>query len=408
MAYRYIDRLYDQNENENMMMDVHAIGKEGIREFEVRLMVGRDSSLHTYCECPSCFQHYFLWGSRKRDCAYASAVLALAEKQVHSENIGDATDLNAVRLLNAFGNRRVGQVVAEVNAKEESLRLEPRLVKQDGALKLSFRVGESKLYVIKDFFEFCYHVRNSSTAVYGSSTEINHRFENFTQRSREWYGFINKIIQEEERTEERMEDKMRYAYRSSRLNSLEMFGWRLDQLYEMLQNETIEFEDKDSDVRGKKLICCREANPHIVMKIRKNTLGDKNQFHGITVSCRMPEFFNGVEEEYFVENGALCRAQKTFMQHINTLANAAVNGTLEFQVGRKKLPEFYYSVLPLLSDTVEIQKEDYEEIHTYLPPEVGFVFYLDAEGGDMTCRVHAIYGEREASALDIPQRRQKL
>ena len=73
---------------------------------------------------------------------------------------------------------------------------------------------------------------------------------------------------------------------------------------------------------------------------------------------------------------------------------------LKFQIGRNKLTDFYYSMLPQLEDIFTVMEEDSEEIHKYLPPEVVFIFYLDAEGNDLTCRVTARYGDRECSVVD--------
>lgn len=73
---------------------------------------------------------------------------------------------------------------------------------------------------------------------------------------------------------------------------------------------------------------------------------------------------------------------------------------MTFQVGRNKLAQFYYSVLPQLEGVVDIMEENADEIAAYLPPQAEFVFYLDAEKQNMTCRVAARYGDRELSLLD--------
>ena len=59
-------------------------------------------------------------------------------------------------------------------------------------------MGENKLYVVKKLNEFCENVKNASTAVYGSSTNINHNIENFTEESRKWIHFINQVVRDED------------------------------------------------------------------------------------------------------------------------------------------------------------------------------------------------------------------
>ncbi len=43
---------------------------------------------------------------------------------------------------------------------------------------------------------------------------------------------------------------------------------------------------------------------------------------------------------------------------------------------------------------------DPDTIQANLPPQVEFIFYLDAPGNDLTCRIEAKYGERKVSCLD--------
>ena len=70
--------------------------------------------------------------------------------------------------MTANRHKRSNLLVADKNWQEESLTLKPRLIKKDGELTASFKVGTGKLFVIKQLDEFCANVRNSATATYGS------------------------------------------------------------------------------------------------------------------------------------------------------------------------------------------------------------------------------------------------
>lgn len=385
---------------QDMAVEITATGQEKKKEFPIKLVFTRNEILHVECSCPGCVKNYMYWYNRYRDCAYVSAVLDLSAVYIKKHGIGDATDKTAIRMLNALHQKNANQLVAKAEHQEESLRLVPRLQKQQEVLRLSFKVGSSKLFVVKDLFEFCSHVRNSDSAVYGSNTEINHQLENFTQEGRRWYAFLNKVIQEEERMEQRMEESLRYSYRGSRLAALELYGWRLDQFFEMLGENSIDFEEKSFGEKTKGALSCKNQNPRLSMQIEKSKGEPARVFHGIMVNCQMPEFFYGVDSAYYIEDKYLCRADREFMARIQTLADAARGGQLQFTIGRRQLSEFYYSMLPALGDSVEVKEEDGEEIRAYLPPEVSFFFYLDAEEGNMTCRPEAHYGEKTVSLLD--------
>jgi len=402
----YVDTMDD------LVLEVNANARTGDKSsdypFGIRLTISGNKVLQARCNCKECRKNYYFWYENS-DCAYIAGLLELTAEKVKQQNIGDATDRTGVMVLSSFQSRQSHQVMAEKESRENSLVLEPRLISRNGKLSLSFKVGEGKLFVVKDLFEFCNLVRNGETGTYGSSTQINHSLRNFTERSLEWYHFLNKVIREEEEMDRRLEESMRYSYRSSKCSDLELYGWRLDQFYEELGKDTIEYEDKSVNPhgnkqggkKGKKRISTAEGNPRLSMQIRKAVLGKNNVFHGIEVTSRMPVFFSGVDNYYYVEQDALFRTDKDFAEHMQQLNGIPQNGLLEFRVGRKNLSEFYYSFLPYMQEYFDVMEENSEEIHSYLPPEVEFVFYLDAVDDNMTCKVHAMYGAEEVSVCDI-------
>lgn len=56
--------------------------------------------------------------------------------------------------------------------------------------------------------------------------------------------------------------------------------------------------------------------------------------------------------------------------------------------------------MPSLEDIVDVTETEPEKFRSYLLPDVRFVFYLDAEEKNVTCRAYAVYGDKEVSLLD--------
>ena len=385
---------------DGMIAEVAGEGKSGKSSFPVRMAFSREEVFQTNCSCPECRKRFYWYDLKK--CPYMAGMIEGVKDYLEETPIGDATDRSGICVLRAFQEKHTLEVLAREAIREESLILEPRLKKKDGALQLTFRISAGKAFIIKDLFEFCRNVEGSLTATYGSSTEINHQLSNFTQRAREWISYMHQVVQEEQRFQRRLDESPRYyGEGSGKCAFLELYGWRLDEFFRLMGDEEFEYEEKKENSKEKRAMRCRDAQPKITMQIRKNDLGQKRVFHGIDVSCRMPEFFRGTDSLYYVEHGFLCKADKKFMEPVLPLADQANGGRLEFQVGRNKLSDFYYTVLPQLQGTLDIMEEDAEEIHSYLPPEVQFVFYLDAEDHNITCRLHARYGERELLVFDI-------
>ncbi|MCD8151494.1 MAG: SNF2 helicase associated domain-containing protein [Clostridiales bacterium] len=423
-----VETGYERNsrslyENDTDMIGVASWqGKEGRSEFQTTVYFTRDSVRRVQCTCPKCMKSYNWYYESKATCAYAAAVLTALKDCLASNPVGDATDWNAKRLLSLYDKKRTNLFIADRTAETESLTLKPRLVKKGGALSVSFKIGIGKLFVIKQLDEFCENVRNAETAAYGSNTSFNHRRSNFTDSGQKWIRFIERIVQEEEEFCQRMAEAVRsryYYHRSVKVGgSLDMFGWRLDELYKELADESVEYEDRDAVGKVKKVLRCGEGNPHVTFQIEEANLSSKRkgkksgkatphsapsdgEFHGIQVSGTLPELFFGMDCAYYVSDNLLCRSSQGFQEKIENFAEMVdESGRFTFRVGRKNLSEFYYHLLPELQDIADVVETDPERIHAFLAPPVKFVFYLDAGNGDVQCHPFARYDQTELSLMD--------
>ncbi|MCD7954638.1 MAG: SNF2 helicase associated domain-containing protein [Lachnospiraceae bacterium] len=440
--------------------------KEKRREFDTIITFDRQSVKKARCECAKCMKKYGRYGwyyDSDSNCEYVAALLYVLRNYLSTHNIGDATDRDASILMAAYQQKRTNQLVASQTAKEESVTLKPRLVKKDGRLTATFKIGTGRLFVIKQLDEFCSNVRNAATALYGTSTEINHRRSNFTDESRRWLRFIERIVQEETEFGQRLEDATRSSYyyqKSARVGSmLNLFGWRLDELYNEMGDDAIEYEDRDASKTRKLLLHRGEGNPQIRVQISealldggtderydspaKGGMGElydslaelrklledgpsenssfsrkrrrvashgasgsadnaDREFQGIQVEGSLPELFFGMNHAYYVDGDVLRRSDPEFQEKIETLTSMTDEfGDFSFRVGRNRMSEFYYQVLPALQDVVQIIETDPDRIHAFLPPNVTYVFYLDAQDGDVMCSPVSCYEEKECSLLDV-------
>ncbi|MCC8050351.1 MAG: SNF2 helicase associated domain-containing protein [Clostridiales bacterium] len=433
--------------NSEMVGQILWDAKEGLQGFQTVVTFSRTKVTRATCGCPACQKKqgryaWYYYENEKSDCRYVAALLFALRDFLKDHNIGDATDRRAAFLMNAYQQKRMN-LAAAGRTKEESLILKPRLVKKDGALSVSFKIGNEKLFVIKQLDEFCENVRNAATATYGSSTEFNHRRSNFTDESRKWLRFIEQIVQEEEEFGKRLANATRTRYYYQRTakvgGSLNLFGWRLDEFYDEIGDGGIEYEDRDQPKTKKLQLRCGEGNPRVTMRISEADLAEKKplkgadgrllkrnpqtgrlkkgEFHGIQVEGSLPELYFGMNCAYYIEEapadsaqsarkGAgecrLCRSDQNFQEKIEGLASMAdEDGDFSFVIGRNNMSEFYHQFLPDVQDVVEIIETDPDRIHSFVPPQVTFVFYLDASEQDVFCSPYARYEDRELSLMDL-------
>lgn len=376
--------------------------EDGI-EFPVYVQFDRDKLLSVQCQCPECRMDYYGWYySKNQFCRYKAGALLETERILKDQNIGDATDYSGKRVLSSFSNKRMTKFVADMESDPKNLRLVPRLVMKDGKLTLTFKVGENKLFVVKKLNEFCENVKNAASAVYGSSTDINHNIENFTEESRKWIHFVNQIVRDENAFARRMmESRNYYSYQKQDVGgSVDLYGWRLDEFYNQMGGEPVEYENRDKSPVKKIFLEPGIGEPKIQMRISADTLGTHREFHGVRVRGNLPELFYGVDTAYYISGTHFMKVEPEFLSKMEPLTRAADGGSLAFLVGRNHMAEFFYRTLPQLREVADITEAEPEKFRSYLPPEVRFRFYLDAPEQDVVCRALACYGEQEVSLTD--------
>ncbi len=373
--------------------------------------------LNASCNCPACQKRrtgYWYYGEQKSKCEYVAGLLYAVQAYLSDNNFGDATDRMANDFLNLCQSRRTNTAKTDSESSENKVMLKPRLVKKDGKLTVSFRIGTGKMLLIKQLGEFCDNVKNGATAIYGSDTKINHSRSNFTEESLKWLRFIEQIVQEEEEFNERMNEAVRlrnryYYYRKptdSVGGSLNLFGWRLDEFYQVLGDEKVDYEDRDSAYSQKLKLSAGTGNPPFSINISEEipkTVKKPAEFEGIRVSGQLPELFYGTDLAYYVDDttSTLKCSDRDFRDKIEPLTPFIDDyANFSFVIGRNRMAEFYYDILPSLADIAQITEKDPDRIHAFLAPRVNFVFYLDSDENDVYCAPFAYYGDKEFTLLD--------
>lgn len=435
--------------SDSMCVDAEASGhsederRNSDADFEIHAVFSRDEIVLMECGCQQCRRGrnpYYYSMNRKINCAYMSALLDQTEKFLNEHNIGDATDRGGNRFLKLFKRERertrsIRQraLTSGFERQAEAIELVPRLTKNNDELELSFRIGSSKKFLIKNFSNFCEHVKNAENAVYGSKTEISHDPEDFTSASRGWLEFIMRIVQEDTSQYEHMLELSRAGtLRRPRQSMLRLYGWRLDSFFELARETHIEYEDKDQSIKAKSLIGFDEGEPDIRLRITHLHAGDDGEsgseysaekpydaadmafdssFDGIEVSADIPYHWDGMSNTYFIVDDTLYKSSKEFSDGIRLLFEGAADDHMKFRIGRQHISEFYNDVLPEIEGYVTVEETEHDNISRYISPQAVFTFYLDTDAydGRITCKCTASYGDvrfslNEEQPQDIPAR----
>ncbi|MGN1350680.1 MAG: DEAD/DEAH box helicase [Anaerovoracaceae bacterium] len=385
-----------------------GISEKDRREFPVSMVFTREDLLEVRCMCPECMRNpYYYYIAEQKLCAYQGAILEEGQKFFEQNSIGDATDRRGSMFLNSFRAERKRALQNRKQSREglvrqsQNIELVPRLYRNNGDLELSFRVGSSKKYIIRNFSQFCEHVKNREPGIYGQKTQISHDPEDFAPDSRPFLSFIQRMVQEDQRQYERMQDLMsRGTMKQPKQSVLLLYGWRLDQFWKLMEGREAEYEDKDSAIKNSTIVRFCENNPDITMTIephRKENGDVLPVFEGVQVHVDLPPHWEGVDVVYFLDGNCLCRAEQSFSEGIRQLTSEERWKVTDFRIGRNRLSEFYHDVLPSLEKYITVVEKEQAAIRSFVTPEASFVFYLDYEDGMISCQALAGYGEEEYS-----------
>ena len=214
-------------------------------EFPTAIIFSHEEVVESRCYCPECRKSYWGWYSEKPKCRYVAALGLYLRDYLKSENFADATDMNGDTLLSIFQKGRARAIRAEQKEGQEPyVELIPRLTKKNDKLSVSFKVGTGKLFVVKKLNEFCMQVKEGAVVQYGSSTQISHRMQDFTEKSKKWISYIDQIVREENRFVGKIMESGIYLPKKFDVGgSLDLFGWRLDRFYEADKSISIRCSD---------------------------------------------------------------------------------------------------------------------------------------------------------------------
>ena len=394
----FVDWRYTRIHEDDGMLRATADGicQNGKQQYSLHLEFGRNQVHGGYCTVRGCDERYgvFSQWSQGQLCKHLKALFILIYQELQRKSYGDATSLNAVQLLNRFNRNKANMALAasEISNTPNDLTFYPRLQLQDKNWSLSFKIGGSKSYVVKNIPELVSQIRNKETVTFGKKTEWNLSLDHFTEEGRRYYEFLKKNVEEDaiRQSQQRFysgDDEVKASFK----DSFPVYGHDLDTFMQLAGDQSFEIIGSVEGYRGN-MTRFQERAPKIQLKIQKQV--DQNQvFHGIQLQGTVPQFIKGEKYMYYVGDDTICYFEKSLLDELEPFLASARGGMIDMKIGRNQLGAFYYKVLPWLKQYVDVQENDAGLIQKYLPPEVAFVFYLDAESGVAYCRGEAAYGE---------------
>lgn len=375
-------------QNRVMVLDVDRVAKEilAIRaQVEGNFSISYHPSFSVcdgqierkYCDCPS--MRKYGGGCRH---IVAAAYAYLKEQDVLLEELESQTDDGAKDMIRQYQELNMKQIITE--KVEGRIRIEPTL-EWDMPMRVTFRLGEGKLYVIKNMMDFANAVENGQTFSYGKNLEFNHNIGNFMEEYRPIVEFI--LAQMED-----LEERYQYFDYFVAKKDIALSKYSLEEFLKLCVGMEIVLNTEEF---GKRRVLVKEENPQLVLQV------DKKTSRAYRMSVQDIRVFSGAAHLYVWKEDILYQCDKVYSKKMRAFLEEITNSLDgSISINEKDMQLICSEVLPCISDYVEIETKDIS-LEEFLPPEAKVTFYLDAPSQNtITCRTEILYGEQSSNPFE--------
>ena len=370
--------------------------------YDVSMIFSDKQILQLNCECRRAHQKKMsYWGDIEKEaffCAHALPVYASAWNWIVREKPGDATDQKASTLLSVLTRETAIPELPEVKKiKKPDIELIPRIIsdKNTSALQLSFTIGRTgeRPFVLKSLAKMLDAVDDGAEFELSKKAKIDFSEETFTENSDKWYRLLASRARNIRAINRRLERSFYYSQKLSLGNTVPLEGSDLDVIYDLAEGSGILYQNTQRREEYHIMVAPGRPRAEISLAPIKARNGE---LIGINLSGSMPRLLNGNQYQYIVDEKQFGRVTAGDMKDLMPFRSIAdKEGNFHCSIGVKKLPEFYFRVLPGLRSSDQILLDDRvgEIDSSILPAEPEFVFYIDLAEDRVTCRVSVQYGE---------------
>ena len=304
------------------------------------------------------------------------------------------------QIVNSFYQEEVEGISDEEDEIKQkgTIKIEPVIYyeKFSGDIKVEFKIGNRKMYKIKNLAEFYTRMLNKESYKYGQKLEFIHTREVFTEESKPLLDFILKYSEIIKFANSNSNSNFRYYGKALNETNILLSNTGIDDLFEVLKGKEVEF---NKDYTNQK-IEFTEEEPKLDFILKKTSTGNfviypEKEIYEITI-------LKGKIYKYILLDKKIYRCSKEFEKtSLKLLELFRKNYVTEIEFGEKELTEFFSVVAPKVKNAIKMEGISEEEIKKHKPQELIVKTYFDFDKNDyLVVDVKFCYGEKELNPLN--------
>ena len=307
---------------------------------------------------------------------------------------------NFRHIVNIFYNEEIeGINVQEENIKKTgTIKIEPKIFfdKFSGDMKVEFKIGDKKMYKIKNLAQFYTLMNNKEFYRYGEKLQFVHTEDAFKEESKKLLDFIMKYAEIIKYANSNSNSNYKYYGKALSESNIIIGNTAIDDLFDVLKDRKVAFQrDYNSEE-----IEFTEKQPKIEFKLQK--VDEKDYTIIPSIDIYKVNIIKGKKYKYILDEQKMYRCTKEFENsNIKLLELFRQNYITEVKFSKNELPQLFSIVMPKVKSAIKTEGISDEEIKAYKPKELIIKLFLDFNKNDyLIADVKFCYEGKEFNPLD--------
>ena len=405
--YKELERVkimkIDYQNDKNFEVKAMVVGTQGYKTY---ILVKNGELEDVTCTCSNYQNQYGM-------CNHSLATMLQLQDEMYTDKVKEIEKVIREKenttsryrafkqIVNTFYNEEIEKLDEEdeiILKDNGTIKIEPKIIydKFSGDMKVEFKIGNKKMYKIKNLSEFYTRMINKEFYRYGEKLQFIHTKEMFREENQKLLDFILKYAEIIKYANSNSNTNNQYYGKALSEVSIILGSTGIDELFDILEGMTIAFQ-KDYNKRE---IEFSKEQPKIQFKLKK-----VNESEYIIVPN--VEIFNvviikGKQYKYVLDDKSVCRCTKEFENsNLKLLETFRQNYMTELVLEEKDLSQLFSIIIPKMKNAITIEGIEEEKINEYMPKELEVKLFLDFDKNDfLIADVVFKYEENEFNPLD--------
>ena len=406
-AKRYKDenRVYLKKvEYENPINFEVTAEVEGTELYDTYVQVKNGEIENITCTCPDYYNYYGV-------CKHTLAtVLALSDynlKKIEKNEITQNDKINRkytnfTQIVKTIYNHELDEIDKDLEENEfkdsGTIKIEPKIIydKFTKEMKVEFKIGNKRMYKIKNLSEFYTLMMLKGNYKYGDKLEFVHTKEMFDKESQDLLDFILKYAEIIKYANSNANSNYRYYGKALNENNIILGNTGLDELFDVLKNKKVLIE-KDYEVKA---IDFLEEDPPLDFSLEQ--ISDDEYKIVANFDIYKINVLRGKNYKYILTDKNLYRCSSEFTNtNLEMLTLFRENYVSEVMLGKNEIGDLFSIVLPKVKNAIKIDETLKKYVEKYMPEKLRVKVYLDFDKNNyVIADVKLCYGENEFNPLN--------